>query len=110
MYGRGGGSPVFRFRSSHHFAAPSSANFGIKGTLATSIRSSAAYGFEVPTQDCRELIGTSNPPHQSQSCDSQSRIGATALNIGKIDQSFAAGTLGPRPRRNADHWRPNRAA
>src|SRR5215216_1627706 len=54
---------VFRFRSSHHFAAPSSANFGIKGTLALSILSSAAYGFEVPTRDCRELIGTSNPPH-----------------------------------------------
>src|SRR5215216_3964600 len=54
---------VFRFRSSHHVAAPSSANFGIKGTLAISILSSAAYGFEVPTRDCRELIGTSNPPH-----------------------------------------------
>src|SRR5215211_7803510 len=54
---------VFRFRSSHHFAAPSSANFGIKRTLAISIVSSAAYGFEVPTRDCRELIGTSNPPH-----------------------------------------------
>src|SRR5712691_6276611 len=47
---------VFRFRSSHHFAAPSSAHFGIKGTLAISILSSAAYGFEVPTRDCRELI------------------------------------------------------
>src|SRR5437870_3593711 len=58
-----GGSLVFRFRSSHHFAAPSSANFGIKGTLAISILSSAAYGFEVPTRDCRELVGTSNPPH-----------------------------------------------
>src|SRR5215216_6746460 len=32
-----------------YFAAPSSENFGIKGTLAMSIRSSAAYGFEVPT-------------------------------------------------------------
>src|SRR2546428_12438755 len=48
---------VFRFRSSHHFGAPSSANFGIKGTLAISTLSSAAYGFEVPTRDCRELIG-----------------------------------------------------
>src|SRR5207253_770025 len=57
------GHLVFRFRSSHHFAALSSANFGIKGTLAISILSSAAYGFEVPTRDCRELIGTSNPPH-----------------------------------------------
>ena len=29
------GGLVSRFRSSHHCAAPSSANFGIKGTLAT---------------------------------------------------------------------------
>src|SRR5712692_5598020 len=56
---------VFRFRSSHHFAAHSGANFGIKGTLAMSTLSSAAYGFEVPIRDCRELIGTSNPPHWS---------------------------------------------
>src|SRR5262249_15205245 len=54
---------VFRFRSSHHFAAPSSANFGIKGTLAISMFSSAAYGFKFPTRDCRELIGPPNPPH-----------------------------------------------
>src|SRR5438132_711035 len=47
--GTGIAALVFRFRSSHHFAAPSSANFGIKGTLAISILSSAAYGFEVPT-------------------------------------------------------------
>src|SRR5215216_5757506 len=52
--------PIPKFAS---LAAPSSANFGIKGTLATSTLSSAAYGFEVPTRDCRELIGTSNPPH-----------------------------------------------
>src|SRR5712691_6517184 len=60
------GGLVFRFRSSHHFAANSGANFGIKGTLAMSTLSSAAYGFEVPIRDCRELIGTSNPPHQSE--------------------------------------------
>src|SRR5947209_5836083 len=30
------------------------------GSLADA---SAAYGFEVPTRDCRELVGTSNPPH-----------------------------------------------
>src|ERR1043166_2462891 len=28
-------TPVLRFRSSHHFAAPSRANFGIKGALAS---------------------------------------------------------------------------
>src|SRR3954466_4292000 len=38
-----------RFRSSHHYAAPSFANFGIKGTLAI-YDSSAVFGFEVPTQ------------------------------------------------------------
>ena len=38
-----------RFRSSHHCAAHSFANFGIKGTLAI-YDSSAVFGFEVPTQ------------------------------------------------------------
>ena len=38
-----------RFRSSHHCAAHSLANFGIKGTLAI-YDSSAVFGFEVPTQ------------------------------------------------------------
>jgi hypothetical protein len=36
-------------RSSHHCAAHSFANFGIKGTLAI-YDSSAVLGFEVPTQ------------------------------------------------------------
>src|SRR4030081_188073 len=40
---------VSRFQSSHHCAAPSFANFGIKGTLAI-YDSSAVFGFEVPTQ------------------------------------------------------------
>jgi hypothetical protein len=40
---------VSRFRSSHHYAARSLANFGIKGTLAI-YDSSAVFGFEVPTQ------------------------------------------------------------
>src|SRR4051812_48067988 len=40
---------VSRFRSSHHCAAHSFANFGIKGTLAI-YDSSAGFGFEVPTQ------------------------------------------------------------
>src|SRR3954463_10718013 len=40
---------VSRFRSSHHYAAHSFANFGIKGTLAI-YDSSAGFGFEVPTQ------------------------------------------------------------
>src|SRR4026209_1386216 len=40
---------VSRYRSSHHCAAHSFANFGIKGTLAT-YDSSAGFGFEVPTQ------------------------------------------------------------
>src|SRR4051794_40764928 len=40
---------VTRFRSSHHCAAHSFANFGIKGTLAI-YDSSAVFGFEVPTQ------------------------------------------------------------
>src|SRR5215217_4601308 len=40
---------VSRFRSSHHCAARSLANFGIKGTLAI-YDSSAVFGFEVPTQ------------------------------------------------------------
>src|SRR3954451_3636059 len=40
---------VSRFRSSHHHAARSFANFGIKGTLAI-YDSSAVVGFEVPTQ------------------------------------------------------------
>src|SRR5215216_7807570 len=48
-------------------AARSHANFGIKGTLAMSTLSSAAYGFEVPRRDCHELIGTSNPPSDSRS-------------------------------------------
>jgi hypothetical protein len=39
---------VSRFRSSHHCAAHSFANFGIKGTLAI-YDSSAVFGFEVPT-------------------------------------------------------------
>src|SRR4051812_45091270 len=40
---------VSRFRSSHHCAAHSFANFGIEGTLAV-YDSSAVFGFEVPTQ------------------------------------------------------------
>jgi hypothetical protein len=40
---------VSRFRSSHHYAARSLANFGIKGTLGL-YDSSAVFGFEVPTQ------------------------------------------------------------
>ncbi len=40
---------VSRFRSSHHCAAHSFANFGIKGTLAI-YDSGAGFGFEVPTQ------------------------------------------------------------
>src|SRR3954451_2267294 len=40
---------VSRFRSSHHCAARSLANFGIKGTLAI-YDSSAVFGCEVPTQ------------------------------------------------------------
>ena len=40
---------VSRFRSSHHCAAHSFANFGIKGTLAI-YDSSAVFGFEVPTR------------------------------------------------------------
>ena len=43
------GQLVSRFRSSHHCAAHSFANFGIKGTLAI-YDSSAGFGFEVPTQ------------------------------------------------------------
>src|SRR5215208_2836716 len=42
-------SLVSRFRSSHHCAAHSFANFGIKGTLEI-YDSSAVFGFEVPTQ------------------------------------------------------------
>ena len=38
-----------RFRSSHHYAERSLANFGIKGTLAI-YDSSAVFGFEAPTQ------------------------------------------------------------
>src|SRR4029079_17819285 len=40
---------VSRFRSSHHCAAHSFANFGIKGILAI-YDSGAVFGFEVPTQ------------------------------------------------------------
>ena len=54
---------VLRFRISHHFAAHSSAKFGIKGALAMSTLSSAAYEFEVPMSGCRKVIGTSNSPH-----------------------------------------------
>jgi hypothetical protein len=43
------GRIVSRFRSSHHCAAHSFANFGIKGTLAI-YDSSAVFGFEVPKQ------------------------------------------------------------
>src|SRR5713101_6130925 len=60
---RTGHALVLRFRSSHHFAADSGANFGIKGALAISMLSSAVFGFEVPTRACCKLIGTSNPPH-----------------------------------------------
>src|SRR3954471_13581477 len=47
--GEDGRSLVSRFRSSHHCAAHSFANFGIKGTLAI-YDSSAVFGFEVPTR------------------------------------------------------------
>src|SRR3954467_9889805 len=47
--GEDGRSLVSRFRSSHHCAAHSFANFGIKRTLAI-YDSSAVFGFEVPTQ------------------------------------------------------------
>src|SRR3979490_1185472 len=80
---------VSRFRSSHHCAAHSFANFGIKGTLAI-YDSSAVFGFEVPTKTrgyndrnfkstalnlvwfcirrsyeglAANMIGTSNAPH-----------------------------------------------
>ena len=43
---------VSRFRSSHHYAARSLANFGIKGTLAI-YDSSAVFGFEVPYTSAR---------------------------------------------------------
>src|SRR6185503_21287619 len=43
------GELVSRFRSSHHYAARSLVNFGIKGTLAI-YDSSAVVGFEVPTR------------------------------------------------------------
>src|SRR2546426_6270276 len=57
------GPLVLRFRSSHHFAAPSRANFGIKGALA-SICFQCGFGFEVPILTLpHNLIGTSNPPH-----------------------------------------------
>src|SRR3954462_631465 len=69
---------VSRFRSSHHCAAHSFANFGIKGTLEI-YDSSAVFGFEVPTQtrghNDRNFkstalwpgSGTSNPPHEGAS-------------------------------------------
>jgi hypothetical protein len=53
---------VSRFRNSHHYAARSLANFGIKGTLAI-IDSCAVFGFEVPHKRAAIMIGTSNPPH-----------------------------------------------
>jgi hypothetical protein len=54
---------VLRFRISPHLAPSSGAKFGIKGALAISMLSSAAYEFEVPKRACRQLIGTSNSPH-----------------------------------------------
>src|SRR3954466_15507476 len=55
---------VSRFRSSHHCAAHSFANFGSKGTL-TIYDSSAVFGFEVPTQtrgyDDRNFKSTALP-------------------------------------------------
>src|SRR3954468_3117302 len=47
--GEDGRTLVSRFRSSHHCAAHSFANVGIKGTLAI-YDSSAVFGFEVPTR------------------------------------------------------------
>src|SRR5262249_52544931 len=44
-------APVSRLRSSQILAAPSDANFGIKGTLAN-YESSAVFGFEVPKRAC----------------------------------------------------------
>ncbi|HYJ43924.1 MAG TPA: cysteine-rich CWC family protein [Xanthobacteraceae bacterium] len=49
MASRPNSALVSRFRSSHHCAAHSFTNFGIKGTLAV-YNSSAVFGFEVPTR------------------------------------------------------------
>src|SRR3954467_4058417 len=58
---------VSRFRSSHHCAAHSFANFGIKGTLAI-YDSSAVFGFEVPTRtrgyNDRSFKSTALPPSE----------------------------------------------
>jgi hypothetical protein len=72
---------VSRFRSSHHCAAHSFANFGIKGTLAI-YDSSAGFGFEVPTQtrgyNDRNFKSTAlDVPGMSRAV-SVSRLGAAA--------------------------------
>jgi hypothetical protein len=54
---------VFRFRSSHQFAAHSRANFGIKGTLAMLMFSSAALDLKFLQEPAANFVGTSNPPH-----------------------------------------------
>src|SRR3954447_15277751 len=54
--------PSVRFRSSHHWAARSFANFGIKGTPAI-YDSSAVLDLKVLHKRAAIMIGTSNPPH-----------------------------------------------
>jgi hypothetical protein len=56
------GTLVSRFRSSHHCAAHSFANFGIKGTLAI-YDSSAVLDLKFLHKRAAIVIGTSNPPH-----------------------------------------------
>src|SRR3954468_2685845 len=53
---------VSRFRSSHHCAAHSFANFGIKGTRAI-YESSAVLDLKFLHKRAAITIGTSNPPH-----------------------------------------------
>jgi len=53
---------VSRFRSSHHCAAHSFANFGIKGTLGI-YDSSAVLDLKFLHKRAAIMIGTSNPPH-----------------------------------------------
>ena len=55
---------VSRFRSSHHCAAPSFANFGIKGTLAN-LLIWCGFWFRSPHFDSLRVMWTSEPPHRA---------------------------------------------
>src|SRR4051812_26337208 len=88
------GELVSRFRSSHHYAARWSANFGIKGTLAI-YDSRAVFGFEVPTQtrgyNDRNFKSTALAPDGLHAPNRRATFTASNLTVlGTCAELFAA--------------------